>query len=80
MSSLIINDLQLEYIILRGDIEESLFSCGYNGEKSKDLYSAAKDRISRIAIISTCFKKYFHEIKNKRRHKEESFVLFFYLP
>ena len=79
MSSLIINDLQLEYIILLGDIEESLFSYGYNGEKSKDLYSAAKDRISN-AIISTCFKKQFHEIKNKRRHKEESFVLFFYLP
>lgn len=79
MSALIINDLQLEYIILRGDIEESLFSYGYNGEKSKDLYSAAKDRISN-AIISTCFKKQLHEIKNKRRHKEDSFVLFFYLP
>ena len=79
MSFLIINDLQLEYIILRGDIEESLFSYGYNGEKSKDLHLAAKDRISN-AIISTCFKKHFHEIKNKRRHKEESFVLFFYLP
>ena len=45
-------NLQLAYIILLGDIEESFFSYGYNDEKSKVLYSAVKDRIPN-ANIST---------------------------
>ena len=53
------------YIILRGYIEESFFSYGFNNEKSKVSYSAAKDRIPN-AIISTCLKKHFHEIMNDR--------------
>ena len=69
-------DLHLAYIILLGDIEESFFSYGYNNKKSKVLYSAAIDRIPN-AIISTCFKKYFHEIINERQHNEESSGLFF---
>ena len=52
-------------------MEDSFFSYGYNDEKSKILYSAAKDRIPN-AIISTCFNKHFHEIMNERRHNEES--------
>ena len=60
-------------------MEESFFSYEYNDEKSKVLYSAAKNRIPN-AIISTCLKKHFHEIKNDRRHNEESSGLFFYLP
>ena len=72
-------NLQLAYIILRGDIEESFFSSGYNDEKSKVLYSAAKDRIPNTTI-STCIKKNFHEIMNERRHIEELSGLFFYLP
>ena len=50
-------------------MEESLFSYGYNDKKSKVLYSAGKDIILN-AIISTCFKKHFHE---------GSYGLFFYL-
>ena len=68
-------NLQLACIILRGDMDESFFSYGYNDEKSKVLNSAAKDRIPN-PIISTCFKKHFHEIMNERRHNEESSGLF----
>ena len=71
--------MQLAYIILRGDSEESFFSYGYNDKKSKVLYPAAKGKIPN-AIILTCFKKYFHEIMNDRQHNEESSGLFFYLP
>ena len=69
-------DLQFVYIILGGDIEESFLSYGHNNRKSKVLYLAAKDRIPN-AIISTCFKKHFHEIMNERLHNEESSDLFF---
>ena len=71
--------LQVAYIILRRDAEESFFSYGYSDKKSKFLHSAAKDRIPK-AIISTCFKKNYHEIMNERRHSEESSGLLFYLP
>ena len=71
--------LELAYIILRGDKEESFFSYGVNDKKLTVLYSADKDRIAN-AIISTCFKKYYHEIMNVRRHNEESSSLFFFLP
>ena len=47
-------DLQLAYIILRGDEEEVFLSYRYNDEKSALLYSYAKDRIPN-ATISTCF-------------------------
>ena len=70
---------QLLYVILRGDNTECFFSHEYNDKKSKVLYSAAKDRIPNI-MISTCFKKLFHEILNKRRHNEEFSGVFFFLP
>ena len=72
-------DLQLAYIILRGDKEKNFFSYRCNKEKSTMLYSYAKYRIPN-AIISTCFKKYYHEIINKRHHGEEFLSLNFYLP
>ena len=46
--------LQLVYIILRGDKEESFFS-----------YSVPKEIIPN-AIVSTCFKKHFNEIMDER--------------
>ena len=52
---------------------------GYSDKKLNVLYSAAKDRIP-SAIISTCFKKHYHEIMNERRHNEESSGLLFYSP
>ena len=63
-------ELQLAYIILRGDIKEVFFSYGYNEEESTVLYSYAKDRIPN-AFVSTCFKKHYHEIINERRHGKE---------
>ena len=62
------NALCLYYI--QGDIEEAFFSYKMNGKKSTALYSAAKERIPNV-IISTCFKKHFHEIINERRQNEE---------
>ena len=56
-----------------------IFSCGYNGKKSKVLYSAAKDRMPN-AMISTCFKKHLHEILNEKQHNEKFLGIFFYLP
>lgn len=52
---------------------------GYNDEKSKVLYLAAKDNIPN-AIILTYVKKHFHEVMNERQHNEESSGLFFYVP
>ena len=68
---------KIAYIVLRGDDTECFFPYGYDEKKSNVLYSTAKDRISN-AIISTCFKKHFHEVLNERRHSEElSAVLLF---
>ena len=58
---------------------ECFFLYRYNEKKLKVLYSAAKDRIPN-AIISTCFKKHFHEILNKRWHNEEFSTVLFYIP
>ena len=69
---------RLAYIILRGDKEECFFSYGYSEKRSKALYSVAKEKIPNV-IISTSFKKHYHEIMNKRRHNEEFSGLFFYL-
>ena len=57
---------------------ESFFSYEYNDKKPKVLYSADKDRIPN-AIILTCFKKYFHEIMNKRQHSEQFPGVFVFL-
>ena len=57
--------LCLAYIILRRDSDEVFFSYGVDPKKSTVLYSAAKKRIPN-SIVSTCFKKYFHEIMNER--------------
>ena len=51
----------------------------FDEEKSKLLYSYSKKRIPN-AVISSCFKKHFHEFLNKRREKEDFSSLFYYLP
>ena len=70
--------IQLAYIILRGDKEESFFSYRVNSKKSSVLCSVAKQRIPN-GIVSTCFKKRYHEIMNEGRHNEEPSSLFFFL-
>ena len=68
----------LAYIALRGDDNECFFSHGYNEKKCRVLYSATKDKIPN-AVITTSFKKYFHELLNERRHNEEFSTLFYFL-
>lgn len=55
------------------------FTYGYSEKRSKTLHSVAKEKIPNF-IISTCFKKHFHEIMNERRYNEKFYGLFFYLP
>ena len=62
--------LQLSYMVLRGDKEESFFSYVVNEKKSSVLYSVAKERIPN-AFVSTCFKKHFREVTEERQHDEE---------
>ena len=69
---------ELACIVLHGDAMECFFSYDYNEKKSKVLYSAAKYKIP-TAIITTSFKKHFHEVLNERRHNEEFSNLFFIL-
>ena len=70
--------LQLVYVTLRGDKEESFFSYGVDNKKSTVLYSVSNEIIPNT-IVSTCFKKHFNEIMDERRHKEESSTLFSFL-
>ena len=55
---------ELAYIVLRDGAMECFFLYGYNTKKSKVLYSATKDKIQMLFII-TSFKKHFHEVLNK---------------
>ena len=57
----------------------AFFSNGYNEKKLKVLYSGAKNKIPN-AIITTPFKKHFHEVLYERRHNEEFPTLFYFLP
>ena len=70
---------ELEYIVLRGGAMEYFFSNGYNEKKLKVLYSGTKNKIPN-AIITTSFKKHFHEVLNERWHNEEFPTLFYFLP
>ena len=56
---------ELAYIVLRGGAMECFFSNGYNEKKLKVLYSGTKNKIPN-AIITTSFKKHFHEVLNER--------------
>ena len=55
------------------------FTYGYSEKRSKTLHSVAKEKIPNF-IISTCFKKHYHEIMNERWYNEKCYDLFFYLP
>ena len=65
--------------MLRGGAMECFFSNGYNEKKLKVLYSGTKNKIPN-AIITTSFKKHFHEVLNERWHNEEFPTLFYFLP
>ena len=63
--------LQLAYIILPGDKEESFFSCSVDNLKLSVLYSVSKKIIPNFFVL-TWFKKHFTEVMDERQHKEES--------
>ena len=69
-------DLQLGYIVLRGDPDELFFSYGFNAETLKVLFCSSKERIPN-AFKCTAFKKHYKMIVDERytnvRH-------LFYLP
>ena len=69
---------QIAFIVLRGDVDETFLSYGFNKTKSKVLYSFSKQQIPN-AFVSVAFKKHFDEITNENKSDSKS-VLFYYLP
>ena len=69
---------QIAFIVLRGDVDETFLSYGFDKIKSKLLYSFSKQQIP-DAFVSVAFKKHFEEIMNESR-SESSSSLFYFLP
>ena len=69
---------QVAFIVLRGDVEETFLSYGFDKLKSKLLYSFSKQQIPN-AFSSVAFSKHFKEIMNKDE-TEDSSSLFYFLP
>ena len=69
---------QIAFIVLRGDVDETFLSYGFNKIKSKVLYSFSKQQIPN-AFVSVAFKKHFDEIMNENKSDIKS-SLFYYLP
>ena len=59
---------QIAFIVLRGDVDETFLSYGFNKIKSKVLYSFLKQQIPN-AFVSVAFKKHFDEIMNENKVK-----------
>ena len=69
---------QVAFIVLRGDVNETFLSYGFDKLKSKLLYSFSKQQIPN-AFVSVAFKNHFEKIMNKDR-TESSSSLFYFLP
>ena len=69
---------QVAFIVLKGDVEETFLSYGFDKLKSKLLYSFSKQQIPN-AFVSVAFKNHFDEIMNGDRN-ESSSSLFYFLP
>ena len=68
-------DLQLGYIVLRGDSDEIFFSYEFNAETSKVLFCSSKDRIPN-AFTCTVLKKHYKMIVDERlQRKCQTFFL-----
>ena len=70
---------QLAFIVLRGDVEETFLSYGFDKLKSKLLYSFSKQQIPN-AFVSVAFKNHFEEIMNGDQSESSSSSLFYFLP
>ena len=68
---------QMAYIVLRGDVDETFLSYGFDKIKSKLLYSFSKQQIPN-AFVSVAFKKHFEQIMSDDRNETSS--LFYFLP
>ena len=68
---------QMAFIVLRGDVDETFLSYGFDKQKSKLLYSFSKQQIPN-AFVSVAFKKHFQRIMSNER--DESSSLFYFLP
>ena len=68
---------QMAFIVLRGDLEETFLSYGFDKIKSKLLYSFSKQQIPN-AFVSVAFKKHFEQIMSGDRNESSS--LFYFLP
>ena len=68
---------QIAFIVLRGDVEETFLSYGFDKIKSKLLYSFSKQQIPN-AFVSVAFKKHFEQIMSGDRNESSS--LFYFLP
>ena len=67
---------QVAFIVLRGDVDETFLSYGFDKLKSKLLYSFSKQQIPN-AFVSVAFKSHFEKIMNKT---ESNSSLFYFLP
>ena len=70
---------QVAFIVLRGDVDETFFSYGFDKLKSKLLYSFLKQQIPN-AFVSVAFKKHFQEIMSDESRSKGSSSLFYFLP
>ena len=69
---------QIAFIVLRGDVDETFLSYGFDNVKSKLLYSYSKQQIPH-AFSCVAFKKHFQEIMNESKSETMS-SLFYFLP
>ena len=69
---------QVAFIVLRGDVDETFLSYGFDKIKSKLLYSFSKQQIPN-AFVSVAFKKHFEQIMNDD-NRDETSSLFYFLP
>ena len=70
---------QVAFIVLRGDVDETFLSYGFDKIKSKLLYSFSKRQIPN-AFVSVAFKKHFEQIMSDENDRNESSSLFYFLP
>ena len=68
---------QMAFIVLRGDVDETFLSYGFDKLKSKLLFSFSKQQIPN-AFVSVAFKKHFEQIMSGDR--DDSSSLFYFLP
>ena len=71
---------QVAFVVLRGDVDETFLSYGFDKIKSKLLYSFSKQQIPN-AFVSVAFKKHFEQIMSEGNNdRKDGSSLFYFLP